>query len=279
MLKVDCPICEEDHSQPLFAIEGLQLVRCTVCGLTYYNPDVDPEEHYALLNEDFFIASSIQKIKSTGKYDFDAYMQNLRDPSVIGYPDYLEPEHLRAKELWGKKVLAWFIKEWQKQGFKDLPSSILEMGSATGSMLLPFIAAEWNPVVGQEVSRWIVEHKDSRVDVRLGELHILDFKDARFNCVLAWDSFEHTQFPNECLKTLYEITTDEMLMIIQTPDVDQSTTDWIYWSRGQHAFFYNKKTLSLLLEKHDFIVCGEKISSQPDEMILIAHKRIQQRGQ
>lgn len=273
MRQVDCPICEKDHSVPLFCVEGLQLVRCSVCGLTYYNPDVDPEEHYALLNEDFFVSQAIQKVKKSGsEYNFDVYMKYVKDPSTIGYPDYLEPEHLKAKESWGKIVLGWFIKEWQKQGFKGLPSSILEMGSAAGAMLTPFLEAEWAPVVGQEVSSWIVEHKDPRVDVRLGELHALDFGDAKFNCILMWDSFEHTQYPNECLKKISEATTEQALLIMQTPDVDYSTANWYLFSPGQHVLLLNHRTAELLFGKFGWKLVGERVSPEPDEAIYIFAK-------
>lgn len=253
-------------------VEGLQLVRCEVCGLTYYNPDVDPEDHYALLNQDFFVAPSIQKIQSTGKYDFDAYMSNVKDPSVIGYPDYLEPQHLQAKELWGKKVLGWFIKEWQKQGFKGMPSSILELGGATGHMLVPFKEAEWT-VCAQEVSPWIAQYAAPGVEMKLGEIHLLDFGTRKFNCILAWDSFEHVQHPNECLRKLFEVTTDEMLMVMQTPDANYATSDWYLFSPAQHAFLWSRKTISLILEKNGFCIVEEKLSSQADEAIYLISKK------
>ena len=278
MRDVLCPICEKDNSSPLFCVDGLQLVRCTTCGLTYYNPDVDIEEHYALLNEDFFVAPANQKARAGGTYSFDVYMQNLKDPSIIGYPDYLEPEHLRAKELWGKKVLSWFVQAWQKQGYAGLPSSILELGCATGNMLVPFVEAEWGPVVGQEVSPWIMQHKDPRIDVRLGELHSLDLGNAKFNCVLMWDSFEHVQFPNECLKKVSEVTTEQALIIIQTPDVDLSCVDWIYWSPRQHVHFWSKNTLSLMFDKHSWEIIGEKISPEADESIFIFAKKPSLKG-
>lgn len=278
MRKVDCPICEADQASSLFCVEGMQLVRCLTCGLTYYNPDVTPEEHYALLDEDFFVCQAIQKLKKSGvEYNFDAYLRHVKDPSIIGYPDYLEPEHLLAKELWGKKTLAWFVKKWQELGFAGLPSSLLEAGGASGHMALPFVRAEWDPVVVQEVSPWISQFALSGVEMRLGELHTLDFGDTKFNCVLMWDSFEHIQFPNECLRRLYEVTTDEMLMIIQTPDVDFATADWYLFSPSQHSFLYNHRTLALILEKHGFSICGEKISPEADEMIVIVQKKLGRR--
>lgn len=273
LINVDCPICEKDASTPLFEVEELSLVKCKKCGLMYYNPNISLQDHYAFLNEDFFVSPAIQQIKKSGqRYDFAVYMQHVKHPSIVGYPDYLEPEHLRAKELWGKKLLSWFIKDWQIQKFKGLPSSVLEMGAATGHMLHPFKDAEWR-CLGQEVSCWIVDHSSSRVDVLLGELHNLSFGDEKFNCVILWDSFEHTQFPNECLKKLHEITTDEMLMIIQTPNAEYITTEDHYLlSPRQHSFLFSKRTLSLILKKCGFEICNERISSQADEMCLIVKK-------
>ena len=273
LIQVDCPICEKNVSDPLFLVEGLQLVRCKDCGLTYFNPNVDTYEHYELLNEDFFVASVIQKLKCLGRYDFSVYMDHVHHSSVIGYPDYLEPEHLRAKELWGKTILSWFVRAWQEQKFIGLPSSILEMGCATGNSLHSFKEAEWKPVVGQEVSEWIVQHKAPGVDVRLGEMHKLDFGKAKFDCVLCWDSFEHTHYPNEVLCKIHEVTNDQMLMIWQTPNVDLSVQEWYLWSPRQHNFFLNKSTASKLLEKHGFKIIGEKISSQADECVYIITKQ------
>lgn len=269
--KVDCPICEKSECSSLFKVEGMRLVRCTSCGLTYYNPNIDLEEHYAFLNKDFFVAPAIQNVQASGtKYNFNVYMEFVKDPSVIGYPDYLEPQHLEAKELWGKKILGWFISAWQQQNFQGVPTSILEMGCATGHMLFPFKEAEWT-CVGQEVSPWIVEHSSKDIDVRLGELHDLKFsKD--FCCVLCWDAFEHTQFPNEVLEAIHKNTTDEMVMIWQMPNADYATMHWHLWSPRQHAFFYSRGTAAKLLEKHGFRIAGEKISPEADEMVLVIVK-------
>ena len=272
LISVLCPICEKDASASLFAVEGLQLVRCKECGLTYFNPNVRTDEHYAFLGEDFFIAPIIQQLRDSGRYDFSVYMEHVHHPSVIGYPDYLEPEHLRAKELWGRTILSWFVKAWQEQKFTGLPFSILEMGCATGHMLLPFKEAEWKPIVGQEVSEWIVQHKAPMINIRLGELHTLDFGKDKFDCVLCWDSFEHTHYPNEALCKIYEATNDQMLMIWQTPNVDLASQEWYLWSPRQHNFFLNHITASKLLEKHGFKIIGEKISPEADEMVLLVCK-------
>jgi len=270
MIDVICPICEVDDTRFLFEVEGLRLVQCKRCGLIYFNPNVEFKEHVDFLDVDYWVAPTYQRLKSSGKYDYKAYLDHLDAEDIKGYPDYLEPRHLDAKVQWGKRVLGWFKKYYPEA------HSVIELGCATGHMLKPFVQAGWSPVVGVEVSPWIVDRGrelNPKLDLRLGNFENMQFTET-FDCALLWDVFEHYQYPNGVLKNLYQITSSKMVAICHLPDADQSRgKDWYLWSPRQHCFHYNRKTLGMILDKHGFKIVGEEVSPEAGEMVVVWGKK------
>ena len=274
LIKVNCPICQTSSDKEVYRVSGLPIVKCESCGLLYYNPNVNQSIHKAFVNdEDYYIAPEYQKLRASKEYNFQVYLSHLKSAEVKGYPDWLEPEHLKAKTSWGRRILGWFMEAAQGKELKM--DSVLEVGGGTGHMLKDFKKfGGFKYVVSQEISEWASKTGESllpEIVFKLGEVYDIEFEE-KFDCVLMWDSFEHIQYPRQLLSKLKDITNEHALIVIHTPNADYAKEDWYLWSSNQHCFFYNKETLSKLLMMFGFKIIQEKPSPEADEMVLIYQK-------
>lgn len=270
LIKVDCPICEKDDISPYLVVDGLNVVKCNGCGLIYFNPNVSTAEHNNFLSKDYWVSPTYQKLRASGNYNFKLYLTHLNSEDIVGYPDYLEPQHLGAKVGWGANLLKWCYN------YNPDGKSIIAVGCATGHMLEPFMNDGFYPVVGVEIAPWIVESGRKllpTLDLRLGDFNDMNI-DEKFDFAMFWDSFEHLQYPNKTLSKLHNSLNDNAIVISHMPDVDDCDQDpeWYLWSPKQHCFFYNYRTLGLLLKKHGFEIIDEKVSPEAGEMVLIWRK-------
>ena len=273
LIKIRCPICQTISNNVRFIVKGLKVVECETCGLLYYNPNVSREIHKDFVNtEDYYIAPKFQELRKTGNYNLQIYLEHLKTAKVKGYPDWLEPEHLKAKISWGRRIMGWFLEAAQGRSLK----SVLEIGGGTGHMLKDFKKfGDFDYVVSQDISEWAYKTGKEllpNIIFKYGEVYDQEF-DRKFDCIMTWDSLEHIQNQNMLLYKLGEITNDNAIIVIHTPNAEfAKSPDWYLWSPEQHCFFYTKKTLDLFFKKYGFNRIAEKRSPEPDEMVLIYQK-------
>ena len=263
LIEVRCPL-HDHHTKTEFLFEcptnnwaqeqSLSVVRCVECGLVFFNPNISAADRQAYHGEEYYIAS---------------------DKGCIGYPNYVEEEHLGAKIYFGKLIFSWFNRLWTDKTRK--PCSLIDIGCATGHMGKAFYDRGWK-VIGIEFSKWAVDwgRKNLGMELRCQDMDELFLDEEEiFDCVLLWDSLEHSQHPRELLRKLHKHSSENMLMIIQMPDAAKyiETPEHPFWSLYQHCFHYDLETLDLLLHLEGFERRRKLPSSQPDEMLIIAEKK------
>ena len=262
-VNVRCPLHDEQAATEfLFEVPpnnwaqgvSLRVVRCKECGLVFFNPNISIKDRKDYHTEAYYIAN---------------------EKGCVGYPNYLEKDHIGAKIYFGKLLHSWFSRLWKDKQRK--PMSLIDLGCATGHMSKPFHDKGWK-VVGIDFSEWAITwgRENLGMDLRCQDMdELLLDEEEKFDCVLFWDSLEHSQYPRKLLKKVYEYTASEMLMIIQMPDVDKfvDNPQDSFWSLYQHCFHYNEKTLAKLLELEGFKISKKLPSSQPREMLFVAEKR------
>lgn len=263
LTEINCPL--HDHiteSEFLFECRpnnwaqktSLRVVQCKECGLLFFNPNLSITDRKAYHSREYYIADT---------------------KGCIGYPNYIEEDHLGAKIYFGKLIYSWFSRLWKDKTRK--PCSLLDLGCATGHMSKPFHDRNWK-VVGIEFSKWAVDwgREHLGLDLRHQDMDELFLDEEEiFDCVLFWDSLEHSQYPRKLLQKVYHHSPDKMVMIIQMPDVTKYVDDpkHPFWSLYQHCFHYNKDTLGRLLELEGFEITRKLPSSQSDEMLIVAEKK------
>lgn len=263
LIEVNCPL--HDHrtkSEFLFECppnnwaqeRPLRVERCEECGLLFFNPNIAVADRQAYHGKEYYIA----------------------DPrGCIGYPNYIEEDHLGAKIYFGKLIYSWFSRLWKDKTRK--PCSLLDIGCATGHMSKPFFDRGWR-VVGIDFSKWAVDwgREHLGLELRCQDMDALFLDDEEiFDCVLFWDSLEHSQRPRALLRKIHQHSSKNMIMIIQMPDAAKYGDDPLhpFWSLYQHCFHYNKTSLERLLNLEGFGITRSLPSSQMDEMLIVAEKK------
>ena len=263
MVKVICPLhAQKTKTKFLFECSpnnwaqkvSLRVVQCQKCDLIFFSPNLNPEIRKAYHNQDYYRAT---------------------EKGCIGYPDYIEEEHLSAKIYFGRLLLSWFTR--LRKNKDNLLDSIIDLGCASGHMLIPFRDKGFT-TVGIDFSEWAVEwgKKHLDLDLRCQDMDQLRLgKNELFDCIIFWDSLEHVQKPRKLLKILYKHSTKDTLMIVQMPDVNQFKNDPThpYWSLYQHSFHYTEKTLGRLLKLEGFQIHRKLPSSQSAEMLFIVTRQ------
>jgi hypothetical protein len=285
LLDIVCPMCEpENDVEKLYEMKledhVLGMVRCKKCDLIFVSPNLDRDGLESVVSADFFIAPSHRKLIESKEYNFEIYLQNLQNKDITGYPNYVEPEHLKAKMSWGKRIMDWLVLAYRRQFGKTVkPSSLLEIGGATGHMSKPFQDEGWSPLIVTELGSWCKEFNDSpeglNLDMRLSNPEDLDVDDKTFDCIMLWDTLEHLQYPVKSLFAIHRMTKDKMIGIIQCPDAEEyiKEEDNHLISPGQHCFHFTHETLERVLDKCGFKFCGEKVSPEAGEMVILFTKK------
>jgi len=264
-----CPICGKAEADEVFLVDSSQLLRCRNDGLYFFRDPWSAEQCKEYYSRDFFQAPLFQKLSAEKGYNFKVYMENLDKAEVRGYPDYLEKEHLAAKESWGCRVLRWF----REYGGHKPRFNVLEVGCAAGYMLKPFKAATQGWVYGLDISDWVIGvAKDLQPYIQFQACEVWDasFDCSHFDYFLFWDSFEHLSDPRRALETVQKMSIPGSLLILQTPDSDKHEgANWRLWSPGQHYYIFNHENIQMLFKDYGFVLAGEKVSPEPGEMTLV----------
>jgi 2-polyprenyl-3-methyl-5-hydroxy-6-metoxy-1,4-benzoquinol methylase len=238
--------------------KGMDVLRCANCGLFFFDPSPTRKQLRSYHGKQYFVCHN--PLKQTG------------------YPNYIDTEHLRVKEEWGQRLLNWFMSF---DGSKVLPKRILDIGCATGTMLNGMRKCSKIQAVGVDISEWAIEwgrshYKNIELHCgRLPECHIegptpTPPRRGQFDYVLFWDSIEHDDNIHEVLECVSRLMKPGGLMIIQTPDGTMAKRDWYYWSPHQHVCIFNEYNLGMLLKQHGFEIIKKRLSSEPDEIVLLA---------
>lgn len=136
---------------------------------------------------------------------------------------------------------------------------LLDVGTAAGGFLAAARARGWD-VEGCEPNRWMAEwgSRHYGLNIRPGDLFDQDFSPASFDVVTLWDVIEHTPDPSRVIARVAELIRPGGLLVVNYPD----RGSWIARILGRkwpflssvHLFYFTRRTIAQLLEKHGFEV-------------------------
>lgn len=233
---VRCNLCTNDETNFLFQIEGLNIVRCKECGLIYVNPRPKAESIYQIYDEKYFIHKN------------DCFTNQY-----FGYYDYISDK---------KKIEKSFIRRLDVIEKYCNYGRLLDVGCASGYFLLAANKRGWD-VHGIDVSAFAVaiakrEFGENRI--MKGTLKEIKFPENSFDVVTFWDVLEHLPDPISNLKEAYGILKPGGIIGIVVPDAGSLASHILgkYWPEfkriREHIYFFNKKTITTMLEKVGFKV-------------------------
>ncbi|KKS90508.1 MAG: Methyltransferase type 12 [Candidatus Gottesmanbacteria bacterium GW2011_GWA2_47_9] len=209
---------------------GYMIYRCDSCGLAR----TELNQQY-----DSFLAEQYNKGYFTGDLSRGAYINYKEDKPFI------------IRNM--RKFLAE-IKKVKPRG------KLLEVGCAMGFFVEIALKAGYD-AYGFDPSDYAVDNAvklngDTRI--KRGNISSVEYPAESFDVIALFDVFEHLGDPRRDLRKLFSLLKKDGIIIIATGDTESTAAKilgrrWTFYIPPQHLFFFNRQTLTTLLNKEDLI--------------------------
>lgn len=217
-----------------FERRNYSFYRCNDCSLLFVSPRFNAESIY---DESYF---------SGGAHGF-------------GFSDYEIDKTASSKYL--QQLLNWLLLEPLPDGFK-----LLDVGAANG-FFVELCTYRGINAKGIEISKDAVEWA-RRLGRHVTRSTLEDFSSAdKFSVITMLDVLEHTHNPTEFLAAAFMNLEDNGFLLINVPNEGSFSAklagkNWHALLPPEHWFYFNKKSLRLLLENSGFEVIKMKSISK-----------------
>jgi SAM-dependent methyltransferase len=212
-----CPHGCAASDNTLHEFGRFSVCRCEQCGLVRLDPRLAEAQLAELYERDYF----------SGEH-------------ATGYDSYERDQQLYEKTFARRIKL---ICRYKSTG------RLLDIGCSLGYFLNVADSSGFD-VFGIDVSAYAVEHCQPRFPgrVRQGLLEPRQFAPSFFDVVTMFDLFEHVYHPRAFLTSIYEITKDDGIVVITTPNHRSflsrlSKRNWVSYKIPEHVYFYTPETL------------------------------------
>lgn len=201
------------------------IVRCSNCGLIFADLDdnISITDKYSLYGKTYF--------DGTGEINFE------------------EEEKLFSSRFCDR------LKRLENHVRKG---KLLDVGCANGTFLSVAREHGWD-AAGYEISEYAASKaKDRGFRVYAG-LDDSDLRAATYDLVTMWHVLEHITNPRFILTKVHELLKPSGMVVIEVPDVGskpaiQQKENWHFVKPPEHLYYFDKNTLSKLLELTGFSV-------------------------
>jgi SAM-dependent methyltransferase len=227
---VECALCGGSESQFLCQNDGLEVVRCTSCGLVFVNPQ--PTE--------------------------DAVRQYYSDPDLArqdGWSAYFQHSAQQITQLWQERL--GDLRRWRD----GVGVRLLDVGSGWGDFLHCAKPLGWK-VAGFEFSPSMARFCEERygITVQIGSLFETSFAGSSFDIVTMWHVLEHLRAPQAVLQRLHNLLVPGGILAVEVPNLNfLPRRSYKYpFSKTLHLYHFSPATLTGILTKVGFKVlwCG-----------------------
>lgn len=226
-----CYLCKQP-TVPLFTKNGYTIYRCPSCGLCR----TDLKENY-----DTFLRWQYAKGYFTG------------DVQCGAYSDYMHDKKFIVRNM--QKIFK-YIQRIKPTG------RLLDVGCAMGYFVELALTHGYD-AYGLDASRYAVSRAQKSCDgrIQLATVETAKYKPKSFDVITLLDVFEHLQNPKKDLQVLHKLLSDDGYMIIASGDTKSVLARmlgrrWTFYIPPQHLFFFDRQTISKVLELTDFEPIG-----------------------
>lgn len=223
--KISCEVCGFSESTLIRdlisigrdAFGKLPVVACNRCGYLYQNP------------------------KFNRKFYDDYYRVYYKN--IITKQSNLDQAFINDQKKRGQ-LLYDALKEYLGK-----PGFVLDVGCATGTMLIPFIKSGWN-VYGVDPDTGFVKYGKEKLGLPIETIAAEDMKleKGRYNFIMILGSLEHVYDPNKTLKICREAQAKEGYLLIEGRGHPQRESK-IYFNHNHHRYF-TFNSMELMMIKH-----------------------------
>lgn len=205
---------------------GYKIYRCASCGLGRTDLRGDYEA---------FVKDHYNKGYFTG------------DPTRSAYIDYKDDKPFILKNM------RQFLSHIQK---RKRTGKLLDAGCALG-FFVELSATHGYDAYGFDPSAYAVSEARKLVGrqrIKEGTIGTVEYAKKSFDIITLFDVFEHLSDPAADLAKLDTLLKDDGIMVIATGDTASTMAKvlkrrWTFYIPPQHLFFFNKKTMSVLLDR------------------------------
>ena len=231
----NCPICNNSDFKEFIKTkdffltqEDFSIYYCISCGFKFTYPVPSPE------NIGIYYKSS-------------EYVSHSDTKKGLFYQLYHIVKNYTLKNKFN------LINKYSKKG------SILDYGCGTGDFLKAFKENNWN-CFGVEPDTKTRQYATEKQNLNIISPEKIDvFEKKSLEVITLWHVLEHIPDLNEKLITFKSLLKDNGTLVIAVPNCDSYDAEYYekYWAAydvPRHLHHFNKKTLTLLLEKNGFEV-------------------------
>jgi 2-polyprenyl-3-methyl-5-hydroxy-6-metoxy-1,4-benzoquinol methylase len=237
--KIACPVCDGKAFTSLFTKDEEPFVECQQCSLTMINP----RPRYANILKGY-----------TREYS-------------QGYINKKDKKIRRAKRRVRKMKKILPEGRW------------LDIGCSAGFILSVAKSADYE-TYGIEIDPLGVKHAREILgldNIFQGTFEEHHFDDNFFDIITMYDVIEHVQDLNEIINELKRILSKNGVIEIWTPDighwrVPKLLIEWEAIKPSEHLYYFNKKTLSMILHKHGLKIIRKRFSLKPGLQVFVTHE-------
>ena len=237
--KIACPVCGANSFTFLFKKQNETFVRCESCTLVMINPRPIFKDVLNTYNHQY---SGSYAIKGEKK--------------------------LRRCRRWVNRVKSKYIDHGRW----------LDVGCSVGFVVKAAIEAGYEGY-GTDVEDWGIKYGRDTLqlpNLRQGILEEQKFPDHFFQIISLYDVIEHVPDINSLVKELKRILAVNGVIDIITPDIGHWRTprDLSSWNEikpSEHLYYFDKNTLSLLLEKHGLKIVSRRFHTKPSLRVYVKH--------
>ena len=227
-----CYLCGSNSYQELLIKNNYHIVKCNRCGLVFVNPQPTSELTDKIYNENYFAGGN-----------------------QFGYQgiNYLSKEN----EKWFKFVPTKALNKIEK--IVSQKGRLLDIGCAVGYALEVARDKGWE-IYGVEISRYASKIAEKKLGITIvPKLEETIFPSRYFDVITTFEILEHIHNPDQFIATISKLLNKDGILCISTPNLDHANTlknfkDWPYLTPPEHLFYFNKETISKLLNKYGFTV-------------------------
>lgn len=237
---IACPVCGGQTFEKLFEKQGEPFVRCTECGLVLINPRPQYDD--------------IAKTYDAG------YSQ--------GYVSKQAGKRRRAARMVAR------IKRMKKTG------RWLDVGCSAGFIVEAARNAGFD-AYGVDIEAWGIRFAKEQLGldhVYQGALEEQHFPDGHFDIITAYEIIEHVPNLDRFVGEIKRILAPDGILEIRTPDVGHWRTPrkletWDAILPSEHLYYFDRRTLPRLLEKHGLTVLKRGFNLKPGLRLYVGHAR------
>jgi SAM-dependent methyltransferase len=169
--------------------------------------------------------------------------RELGRPNIIG-------------SLTARRFPHWEIPPWLKEIRLPFTSSILDVGSGSGNVLLTLSELGYENLTGVDP---FVDHDIAYSNgVRILKRNLADIQGS-FDCILLNHSFEHMADPQDCLVYIRERLKLGGIAVIRIPVSHCEAwriygIDWVQLDAPRHLYLHNEQSMSLLAQNAGLVI-------------------------